>query len=136
MYVKINYFRTRNSGILSYQGIMIFYLLLAGCCLAYASEEWINKEESFVFDQNTLFHLNKENQGYLFDNVTKVIFYKHGSIVYSSYNNLPVKFSSSNTFYQVFTLISTAANIVMFAYCFILYQNLRSMRVSSVLQTL
>ncbi|KAF8358098.1 hypothetical protein PRIPAC_93093, partial [Pristionchus pacificus] len=53
---------------------MIFYLLLASCCLAYASEEWINKEESFVFDQNTLFNLNKENQDQCLRDVSWTLF--------------------------------------------------------------
>lgn len=120
---------------------MIIVLLLAGCCLAKASEEWINDEESFVFEHNTLFHINKENQirlleniqGYLFDNVTKVIFFKHGGKVYSSYDNLPVRFQS-NIFFQVFTFVNTLANLALLAYCFILHRNLESVSISRKLE--
>lgn len=115
--------------------VMIYFLLLTGC-MVFASEEWINDEESFIFEHDTLSHLNKYNQvrlleniqGYLFDNITKVIFYKHGNIVYSSFDNLPVQFHS-NSFYQAFTFVNTAANIVLLVYCFVLHRNLESVRV-------
>lgn len=111
------------------QALVMFITLLLTGCLALASvEEWINEDESFLYEHDTLFHIGRDRQmrlldsiqGYLFDNSTNVIFYKRNGTVYSSFDDLPITFYSKQPcgLLNIVTFVSFAFNFVIVS-CFV-----------------